>query len=394
MKASQTSSTTPAFPDEDARCAASALLDWFRVNKRPLPWRESYTAYEVWISEVMLQQTQMTRGVAYFQRWMSRFPDVAAVAEASEEEILRYWEGLGYYRRARFLHQAAKAIVERHGGIIPSDPDAIAALPGLGAYTAAAIRAIAFEQDVVPIDANVERVFSRLLDIDVPIKKKAAADIVKRESLRLLPCGQARDYAQALMELGALVCGKAPECAECPLCSWCKAHSRGVERERPMVQARAEIIPVTSAHGIIMVEKHALLLQRPLSGLWGGMWEFPGLDSVPNVHTAKGGTRAASEISAALLRAFAALGIDAEILAPLGTVSHNYTNHRLTAHFYRLASPQDLTMEALSEKLGDLPHRFVRWDKTGELAMPAHHRKMAERYFSGRKRSIAEQCTL
>ncbi|WP_446423802.1 A/G-specific adenine glycosylase [Mailhella sp.] len=381
------------FSDDEACRAAAALLDWFRVNRRPLPWRERYTAYEVWISEVMLQQTQMTRGVAYFQRWMARFPDAAAVAEAPEEEILRYWEGLGYYRRARFLHQAAKAIVERHRGIVPSDPDALAALPGLGAYTASAIRAIAFEHDVVPVDANVERVFSRLLDIAVPIKKKAAADLVKSESLRLLPPGQARDYAQALMELGALVCGKVPKCAGCPLRNWCKAHSLGVERERPVTQARAGIVPVTSAHGILMVEKHALLFQRPKSGLWGGMWEFPGLDSVPDAQTARNAKGVDSK-AAALLRTFAALGIETEILAPLGTVSHSYTNHRLTAHFYRLASPAGLTMAALSEKLGDVPHRFVRWDKTGELAMPAHHRKMAERYFSGRKHSIAEQCTL
>ena len=383
-----------SFSDDEACLASAALLDWFRVNRRPLPWRERYTAYEVWISEVMLQQTQMTRGVAYFQRWMARFPDVAAVAEAPEEEILRFWEGLGYYRRARFLHQAAKTIMERHSGIVPSDPDALASLPGLGSYTASAIRAIAFEQDVVPVDANVERVFSRLLDIAVPIKKKVAADIVKRESLRLLPRGQARDYAQALMELGALVCGKAPKCAECPLRDWCQARRLGVERERPVTQTRAETVPVTSAHGILMVEKHALLVQRPQSGLWGGMWEFPGIDSVPDVPTAGGTKRADSEAAAALLRVFAALGIETEILAPLGTVSHSYTNHRLTAHFYRLASPCGLTMQALSEKLGDVPHRFVRWDKTGELAMPAHHRKMAERYFSGRKHSIAEQCTL
>ena len=383
-----------SFSDDEACRASAALLDWFRENRRPLPWRERYTAYEVWISEVMLQQTQMTRGVAYFQRWMARFPDVAAVAEAPEEEILRFWEGLGYYRRARFLHQAAKTIMERHSGIVPSDPDALASLPGLGAYTASAIRAIAFEQDVVPVDANVERVFSRLLDIAVPIKKKVAAEIVKRESLRLLPRGQARDYAQALMELGALVCGKVPKCTECPLRDWCQARRLGVERERPVTQTRAETVPVTSAHGILMVEKHALLVQRPQSGLWGGMWEFPGIDSVPDVPTAGGTKRADSEAAAALLRVFASLGIETEILAPLGTVSHSYTNHRLTAHFYRLASPCGLTMTALSEKLGDVPHRFVRWDKTGELAMPAHHRKMAERYFSGRKHSIAEQCTL
>lgn len=368
--------------DTEARLASSSLLDWFRISKRPLPWREHYSAYEVWISEVMLQQTQMGRGVAYFQRWMSRFPDVASVAAAPEEEILRYWEGLGYYRRARFLHQAAQAIVERHQGVIPSSQAELAALPGLGSYTAAAILAIAFEQDIVPVDANVERVFSRLLNIDTPIKKQAAASVVKCEAHRLLPSGQARDYAQALMELGALVCGKSPRCGDCPLARWCEAHRLGLERERPVTQAKAETVPVTSAHGILIVEKHVLLFQRPQSGLWGGMWEFPGTDAT------------ADAPASAVLKAYSTFGISAELLAPLGPVQHGYTNHRLTAHFFRLALTEELSMAELSEKLGAIPHRFVRWDKTGELAMPAHHRKMADRYFSGRTRCKAEQCTL
>ena len=152
----------------DEKAIARALLEWFRRFMRPLPWRRTYAPYEVWISEVMLQQTQMERGVGYFLRWMERFPDVSAVAAASDEDILNAWEGLGYYRRARFLHAAAKVMCERHGGRVPSEPEALAALPGLGAYTVAAIRGIAFNQDVVVVDANVERVFTRLLNIDVP----------------------------------------------------------------------------------------------------------------------------------------------------------------------------------------------------------------------------------
>lgn len=370
------------FSDEEARRAAEILLGWFEACKRPLPWRKTYTPYEVWISEVMLQQTQMSRGVTYFTRWMERFPAVASVAEASEEELLRYWEGLGYYRRARFLQQAAKAIMERHSGVIPSSSAELLALPGLGAYTASAVLAIAFEQDVVPVDANVERVFSRLLNIETPIREKRAAEQVRREALRLLPRGRARDYAQALMEFGALVCGKAPQCPACPLAELCVAHKLGVERERPVTKAKAETIPVTSAHGILIAEKHVLLFQRPAGGLWGGMWEFPGLDST------------SAQPAQAILDAYASYGIEAEILAPLGTVSHGYTNHRLTAHFFRLASVDTLSMKEISEKLGDRPHRFVRWDRTGELAMPAHHRKMADRYLSGKKSMKAEQLTL
>ena len=368
--------------DTDARQIAKALLEWFAQHKRPLPWRVRYTPYEIWISEVMLQQTQMERGVSYFLRWMERFPDVRSVAEAPEEEILRYWEGLGYYRRARFLHQAAKAVVERFGGRIPESLELLSSLPGLGAYTVDAIRAIAFQQNVVPVDANVERVFSRLLDIDTPVRKKPASALIKKEALHLLPSGEARDYAQALMEFGALVCGKAPKCGDCPVRPWCEANRNGTERERPVSEAGREVIPVTSAHGILLCEKHVLLFQRPSSGLWGNMWEFPGADSISGTP------------HEAVASIFSQLGFDICSVSHLGTVSHGYTNHRLTAHFFRMEIDDDISMADIGSQLADIRHRFVRWDSIGELAMPAHHRKMAERYFLRKSRIHAEQLHL
>ena len=370
------------FTQEAAQRIPAALLEWFAKHRRDLPWRARYHPYEVWISEVMLQQTQMERGVAYFQRWMERFPNVQAVAEASEDEIMRYWEGLGYYRRARFLHQAAKAIMERHGGSIPSSQEDLAALPGLGSYTASAILGIAFEQDIVPVDANVERVFSRLLDLDSPVKKKPASDIINGEAQRLLPAGHARNYDQALMEFGALVCGKAPKCQECPLTTWCASFQNGTQKIRPVTAARAETIPVTAAHGILICEKHVLLLQRDTSGLWGNMWEFPGADS--NAHSPQ----------QTVIRRFSDLGLDIEIIAPLGMVRHSYTNHRLTAHFFRVALEEKRSLKELSDILSGIPHRFIRWDNTDEAAMPAHHRKMAKRYFSSNPRTTAEQLHL
>lgn len=370
------------FSQSDVTALTEALLDWFVAHKRPLPWRVHYTPYEVWISEVMLQQTQMERGVSYFQRWMKRFPCVSDVAEAPEEEILRYWEGLGYYRRARFLHQAAKAMVERHGGEVPSTQEELSSLPGLGEYTVAAILGIAYEQDIVTIDANVERVFSRLLNIDTPVKKHPAAAFIRQEARRFLPSGQARLYNQALMELGALICGKAPRCALCPLARWCEAHRLGLARERPVAEKKSAVIPVSSAHGILLCQKHVLLVQRPSGGLWGNMWEFPG--AVVQTSTPQ----------ETLLQRLAGMGIAAEILAPLGEVRHNYTNHRLTAHFFRVAAEQELTVKELSALLGDISHRFVLWNETESLAMPAHHRKMAERYFLRKPRPAAEQLPL
>ena len=370
------------FSPNDAALVTDALLSWFSLHKRPLPWRRHYGPYEVWISEVMLQQTQMERGVAYFQRWMKRFPDVRAVAEAPEEEILHYWEGLGYYRRARFLHQAAKAMMERHDGQIPSSQEELSALPGLGEYTVAAILGIAYEQDIVTIDANVERVFSRLLNIDSPVKKKPASTFIRQEARRLLPQGQARVYNQALMELGALVCGKSPQCSLCPLTNWCAAHKLGVEKLRPVTETKRSIIPVTSVHGILLCGKNVLLLQRPPSGLWGNMWEFPGA-LVEN-----------NSLQETLLQVMNTLVIPVDIIAPLGQVQHGYTNHRLTAHFFRLAVEPPLDMKEISARLGTVSHRFIPWSETGELAMPAHHRKMAERYFHKKHRPTAEQLPL
>ena len=370
------------FSQADIAKITDALLGWFELHKRPLPWRQHYSPYEVWISEVMLQQTQMERGVSYFLRWMHRFPDVRSIAEAPEEEILRYWEGLGYYRRARFLHQAAKIMLEKHGGRVPSTQEELSVLPGLGEYTVAAIRGIAYEQDVVSIDANVERVFSRLMNIDSPVKKKPASTAIRDEAQRFLPLGRARSYNQALMELGALVCGKSPQCRQCPLVEWCLAHKLGMEKERPVAEAKVRTIPVASAHGILIAEGHVLLLRRKADGLWGNMWEFPGA-----VVTSK-------SPQSTVAQTFAEMNIPVEIIAPLGQVQHCYTNHRLTAHFFRVCADPPLSMKEISARLDEVPHRFIPWNKTEELAMPAHHRKMAERYFLRKTRAEAEQLPL
>ena len=267
----------------------------------------------------MLQQTQMERGVAYFQRWMGRFPDVRSVAEAPEEEILRYWEGLGYYRRARFLHQAAKIMLERHGGAVPDSQEELSSLPGLGDYTVAAILGIAYEQDMVSIDANVERVFSRLMNIDSPVKKNPAAALIRQEAQRLLPHGQARAYNQALMELGALVCGKSPAMPAVSACLLVFGAQVGCGKGTSCCRGqKTRTIPVTSAHGILIVEGKVLLLRRSPEGLRGQHVGIPrngGLSGSPQE---------------AVIRTLAEMGVPVEIIAPLGQVQHGYTNHRLT----------------------------------------------------------------
>ncbi len=208
------------------------LINWFKADHRDLPWRHTYNPYHIWISEIMLQQTQMARGVTYFMRWVARFPDTTTVADANQQEILKYWEGLGYYSRARNLHKAARIIVDDFGGEVPCDYDQLIQLPGIGPYTAAAIASVAGNRDVAVIDANVTRVYARLFDIDVPVKEKKAKDQIARIANELLPVGLSRLYNQALMELGGLVCTpKTPKCSLCVLSGFCLARLQENQRK-------------------------------------------------------------------------------------------------------------------------------------------------------------------
>ena len=253
------------------------LLHWYDRNKRDLPWRHTYDPYHVWISEIMLQQTQMERGVQYFLRWIARFPDVTSVADAGEQEIMKLWEGLGYYARARNLHKAAQMMVADFQGALPGNHQHLLTLPGVGPYTAAAIASIAYNHDVPLVDANVERLFARLFDIDSPVKEKAALTRIHALAKEMLPAGQARDYNQALMEFGALVCTpKNPDCASCPLAVHCLAFQRETVQQRPIVAVKQKSVTIEMVTGVLRDEGKLFIQQRLADDIWGGLWEFPG----------------------------------------------------------------------------------------------------------------------
>ncbi len=354
------------FDNNEAPQCAAALLDWFAHAMRPLPWRTTYHPYEVWISEIMLQQTQMERGVRYFQNWMEHFPDIAAVAAASEEDILHAWEGLGYYRRARFIQKAANIIMEQYGGKLPDTPEALGSLPGLGDYTVAAILSIAFNQDVLCIDANVERVFARLLNLEESPRTTAMTEIIREQGMLMLPRGRARLYNQALMELGALICGKNPKCSFCPIKSFCESRRLGLEHERPVPEQKPERIAVLAVHAILMNKENVFLVKRATDGLWGGLWEFPGTE-----YTAE--TSSEKAVQDMLREKF---GVRASGMKCVGTVRHNYTKHKLRATFYELTCPDDCWQRLSEQESGMIVNR----SELSTLAMPAHHRKMAGRY--------------
>ncbi|MDD4700765.1 MAG: A/G-specific adenine glycosylase [Desulfovibrio sp.] len=369
-------------PDAHIPDLQKTLLDWFAVHQRDLPWRASYTPYEVWISEVMLQQTQMERGVSYFLRWMQRFPDVATLAAAHEEDVLLLWEGLGYYSRARHILAAARKIMAEHGGVFPSDPASIRALPGVGPYTAGAIASIAFGEKLPCVDANVERVVSRIFDVDSPVKQEPAAGIIHRRALQLVPEGKSREHNQAMMELGALVCRKKPLCGVCTLAAFCISLHLGIADQRPVPGKRVVIKPVNAVTGVLRVGEHVFVQKRLPSGVWGNLWEFPGgrveTDETPE--------------QAAVREFMEETGFEVRVTANYGTIRHGYTTYRLTLHCFglELASPcEDAEAENIPEGCPPPPqltaalkYRWATPEELENLAMPAAHRKLADSLFS------------
>lgn len=368
---------THAVLNDSARCRelGKKLLPWFARHKRPLPWREHYSPYAVWISEIMLQQTQMERGVAYFTRWMERFPDVASVASAPEEEILRLWEGLGYYSRARHLHRAAKCIMQEHGGVFPSDIEKIRALPGVGPYTAGAIASIAFGHSLPCVDANVERVIARVFDVDSPVKQEPAATRVRALALELVPGGKAREHNQAMMELGALVCRKKPRCEECPLAHICESHHLGIETERPVPGKKAAIVPLNVVTGVLRCQGKIFVQKRLDSGVWACLWEFPG-----------GRVEQGEEPEQAVVREFREeTDFAVAVREKMGIIRHGYTTYRITLHCFALELAAPFSPPAPLDAALPRPRltaaseaRWVDMAELEQLAMPAAHRKLAD----------------
>ncbi len=364
-------------PDAHLPQLREALLAWFAAHQRPLPWRINYTPYEVWISEVMLQQTQMERGVSYFTRWMARFPDVASLAAASEEEVLRLWEGLGYYSRARHVLAAARLIMEKHKGVFPSGLEDIRALPGVGPYTAGAVASIAFGEKLPCVDANVERVLARVFDLDGPVKQEPAASAVRAWALRLVPEGRAREHNQAMMELGALVCGKKPRCALCPLAAFCVSLHLGIVDQRPVPGKRATITPIEVVTGVLRHTGRVFVQKRLASGVWGNLWEFPGGRVEPGESPEQAVAREFGEET----------GFDVAVDRSYGIIRHGYTTYRITLHCFALSLAATTAAATAAEPpappilTAASAWRWVTPVELENLAMPAAHRKLADQIF-------------
>ena len=256
----------------------SRLLDWYAHNKRELPWRDSGNPYHVWVSEIMLQQTRVDQMQPFFERFTAAFPTVEALADASQEEVLKAWEGLGYYARARNLHRAAQRLVEAYGGRLPERYEELVDLPGIGPYTAAAVSSIAFDRDHPVLDGNVTRVLCRILMIAGDPRKAAVKAALIAAGERLLARGRSGDFNQAMMELGARVCTPAsPACGECAVMEMCRARAELDDPAQLPTKARKPARPhYEVAAGMIWKGAKLLVAQRPTDGMLGGLWEFPG----------------------------------------------------------------------------------------------------------------------
>jgi A/G-specific adenine glycosylase len=313
---------------------ALALLDWYDRERRDLPWRAApgtlADPYRVWLSEIMLQQTTVKAVIPYYERFLARWPTIEALAAAGIEEVLSLWAGLGYYSRARNLHQCAQIIVTQHGCRFPRTEAELLELPGIGPYTAAAIAAIAFGEPVMPVDGNVERVVARLFGVREPLP--AAKPVLKELAAALRPELRAGDFAQAMMDLGATVCTpKRPSCLMCPLNSQCEAHARGLEAELPARSAKGER-PVR--HGIAFLALRedgcVLLRQRPATGLLARMLEVPSTEWVDEPPSA--------------LEALRAGPVHADWWPVPGLVVHTFAHFRLELQVYRAVVPAECSL--------------------------------------------------
>jgi A/G-specific adenine glycosylase len=304
------------------------LLQWYNAHKRQMPWRETNDPYQIWISETMLQQTQVSTAADYYNRFVTRFPSVRDLAKAKPETVMKLWEGLGYYSRARNLHAAAKEIVQRFDGRIPDTLEGLLSLPGIGRYTAGAILSIAFGKPAPILDGNVIRVLSRAFRVTENVRRPETIRRLWLFAESILPKTNVRPHNEALMELGATVCRpRNPLCPQCPVSEFCEAFRYSVQSELPIKTPRKPIPHVDVTAGIIWKKNKFLITLRPPKGLLGGLWEFPG-----------GKLKPGESLKACLRREILEeLGISVRVGSRLVSVPHAYTHFKITLHVFECA---------------------------------------------------------
>ena len=341
---------------------SQAVIDWQRAHGRhTLPWQNTRDAYRVWLSEIMLQQTQVAAVLGYYARFLERFPTVHDLAGAPIEDVMAHWSGLGYYTRARNLHACAVRVVRDHGGVFPSDPALLADLPGIGRSTAAAITAFSNGTRAAILDGNVKRVFARVFGVEGYPGEKRIEDGLWRRADALLPHEGIESYTQGLMDLGATLCTRSkPDCPRCPLQARCVAYATGRTAELPVRKPKKATPEKRTDMLVVVHDGQVLLEQRPGSGIWGGLLSLPEVDGHAGIELAPDG-------GIALAAAVQALGRVEEVQALLPLV-HVFTHYKL--HIY----PHKVTLAAR----GATPagHVWVAMADVGDAALPAPVKKL------------------
>lgn len=342
---------------ERCRRLRALLIDWFDAGQRDLPWRRTSDPYRIWLSEVMLQQTQVERVIDYYERFLLHFPTIEALAAASLDDVLKLWEGLGYYSRARNLLAAARIICERHGGRFPSDSEAARALPGVGEYTSGAVLSIAYGVPLPALDANAVRVFARLFGVEGDPARGETRRRLREIARAAVPDDRPGDFNQAVMELGATVCiAGRPDCLICPVVETCAARAAGLETETPP-RRRSRASAVTEVAAVARDGDCILLMQRPHDSYWPGLWVFPSAEF--------DGPNPGEAVEALLHQA----GLEAEAGHTLLELSYGIMDRRV-----------ELTV--LCTEVGGEPTadrwRWVALAEIEDLAMPSPHRTIAQ----------------
>ncbi|HJW53844.1 MAG TPA: A/G-specific adenine glycosylase [Burkholderiaceae bacterium] len=347
---------------------SNAVIQWQKqCGRHALPWQNTRDAYHIWLSEIMLQQTQVAAVIPYYQRFLQRFPDVASLAAAASEDVMAHWSGLGYYSRARNLHRCAQRIVQQHNGIFPDDPALLADLPGIGRSTAAAIAAFAYGRRAAILDGNVKRVFARIFGIDGYPGQKSIEDRLWRRAEALLPERDIAAYTQGLMDLGATLCTRSrPACSACPLAGRCVALATGRVHELP-ARKPTKAIPDRQATMLVIAHQgHVLLEQRPDTGIWGGLLSLPEIaafaeDASVNIRQ--------MQRDAAIAQVVAPFGVVASC-EPLHPFSHGFTHFRLHVAPYRVRLSRRLDMAEQGT------HVWYDIDRLAAAPLPAPIKKL------------------
>ncbi|WP_336244670.1 A/G-specific adenine glycosylase [Natronogracilivirga saccharolytica] len=352
----------------------AGLISWYHRFRREMPWRNTSDPYLIWISEIMLQQTRVDQALPYYERFTKRYPDAASLASSGLDEVLRLWEGLGYYSRARNMHKAAKQIVDEHDGSFPTDYQDVISLRGVGPYTAAAVMSIAFNYPAPVVDGNVMRVISRLYHIEDDIRLQSTRDRIEILAADLLDRARPGTFNQAVMELGATICTpRSPACHDCPLQNSCQAYHRNRTGDIPYKSPAKKRPHHHIAVGVIRDANNRMLIsRRPENAMLGGLWEFPGGKQEPGESLRETVKRELNE----------ELGVRVMVeKKPFEVIRHAYSHFTITLHAFFAE------LDGLSENPEARNGEPVKWVAPGELvrfAFPKANRKITEKLVSYR----------